>query len=463
MPVPASVIEVFESNKIAYQLTASKRRLESARAAIAPGSESTCIVKSMVLQDSQGQLQILLPSDHILDLNAIKSQFGRELEALSPQDYQSLLETHELNAIPAVPEWQGLPTMIDTNLLSHKTLLLDTGDTEQMLELQLSDFQSIIKSSHIGELAVPAPQVPDSAEMDQEQILHSLKNFTELRIKQRLEDTLELPPLPETAQRIIKLRADPDADISDLSNIVELDPSLASQVVSWASSPYYKAPGKIKSVHDAIVRVLGFDMVLNLALGLALGKTMNKEVIKAQQIRTYWQHAVCVAATVEGLVTSISREHRPGFGMAYLSGLLNNFGYLVLAEVFPPYFQSLTRHFDTNPHMPAASIEQYLVGVSSCQMSSWLMEFWNMPEEVVVALRHQNNPYYEGEHAAYPKLIYLAKQLLANKGFAIGAPEEIPDALFESLHLDRESAEITVENILESADDLEAIAEKIQG
>ncbi|MGB0439456.1 MAG: hypothetical protein ACPGFC_05040, partial [Paracoccaceae bacterium] len=26
------------------------------------------------------------------------------------------------------------------------------------------------------------------------------------------------------------------------------------------------------SIHDAIVRVLGFDMVLNLALGLALGK-----------------------------------------------------------------------------------------------------------------------------------------------------------------------------------------------
>lgn len=54
--------------------------------------------------------------------------------------------------------------------------------------------------------------------------------------------------------------------------MVETDPALAAQVVSWAASPYYASPGKIRSVEDAIVRVLGFDLVINLALGLALGK-----------------------------------------------------------------------------------------------------------------------------------------------------------------------------------------------
>lgn len=57
--------------------------------------------------------------------------------------------------------------------------------------------------------------------------------------------------------------------------MVETDPALAAQVVSWAASPYYASPGKIRSVEDAIVRVLGFDLVINLALGLALGKTLS--------------------------------------------------------------------------------------------------------------------------------------------------------------------------------------------
>lgn len=462
MPVPASILEILESNQIAYQLKTTQARLAYTREALEQKRDS-CLVKSLVLQDSQGKLLVLLPADYILDLAAVKSQFGRNLESLPDQELASMLEQQNLLTVPAIPEWQGLSTLVDASLLRHPTLILDTGDNDQQLELQLMDFQSIIKSACVGEIAVPAPHVPDSAEMDQEQIVHSLKNFTQLRIRQRLEDTLDLPPLPETAQRIIKLRADPDADISDLSNIVELDPSLAAQVVSWASSPYYSAPGKIKSVHDAIVRVLGFDMVLNLALGLALGRSMNTSVMNAKQLKTYWQNAVCTAAAVEGLVTSIPRENRPGFGMAYLSGLLNNFGHLILAEVFPPYFANLTRHFDVNPHLPTASVEQQLIGVSSCQMSGWLMQSWNMPQEIVVAMRQQNNPFYEGEHAAYAKLVFVARQLLINKGYTYGHYQDIPRTVYDELHLDEETAQITVENILESAADLESIAEKIQG
>lgn len=464
MPVPASVMQILESANIAYQLKAnSQARFISNRATLGQPATEACAVKALALQDTQGRLQVLLPADHMLDLAAVKSQFGRQLEAVPASEIAPLLQQQSLKTIPAIPEWQGMTTLVDASLLRHQTLWLDTGDGEQMLELKQGDFKNIIKTTCVGEMAVPAPRLPDSAEMDREQILYSLKNFTTLRIKQRLEETLELPPLPETAQRIIKLRADPDADISDLSNIVELDPSLAAQVVSWASSPYYSAPGKIKSVHDAIVRVLGFDMVLNLALGLALGRTLNTKVMNQKQIKAYWQNAVCTAAVVEGLVTSITREHRPGFGMAYLSGLLNNFGYLVLAEVFPPYFTNLARHLDANPHIPGSSVEQHLLGVSSCQIASWLLDAWHMPQEVVAAMRHQHNPYYQGEHHAYAKLVYVARQLLANRGFANGVYQEIPDIVYEDLRLDPSAAAVTVENILESADDLQAIAEKIQG
>lgn len=102
---------------------------------------------------------------------------------------------------------------------------------------------------------------------------------------------MELPALPETAERIIHLRVDPNGDVSDLAQIVERDPSLAAQVVSWAASPYYSAPGKIKSIQDAIVRVLGFDMVLNLALGLALGKTVSLPKDGPHGATSYWRQA----------------------------------------------------------------------------------------------------------------------------------------------------------------------------
>lgn len=465
MPVPANVIEMLESNKIAYQLRASHARICHSRLALeatANVTEDSCLVKSLVLCDHQGRVQVLLPANRMLDLASIETQFGRALERLPQPEMNSLLGDQDVIAVPAIPSWQGMTTLVDASLLSHPVLWLETGDHSQLLEVQQADFQSIIRSACVGQLSVVAPRVPTNAEADKQQISHSIKTFTQLRIKQRLEETLELPPLPDTAQKIIRLRANPDADISDLSNIVELDSSLAAQVVSWASSPYYSAPGKIRSIHDAIVRVLGFDMVLNLALGLALGKSFNAQAMSSAQLKDYWRNAVCVAATVEGLVTSIAREHRPSFGMAYLSGLLYNFGQFILAEVFPPYYNNVRRHCDVNPHLPEASIEQQLIGVSSCQITAWLMKTWTMPEEVLVAIRHQNNPAYKGDHDIYPKLVYVAKQLLANHGFGGRCYRELPANLLDELRLDRETADVTVSNILESADDLHAIADLIQ-
>ncbi|MDO6423889.1 aminoacyl-tRNA deacylase and HDOD domain-containing protein [Saccharophagus degradans] len=459
MSVNTSILEMLENRQVAYNITGMD---EATKLRLIPSTNMVCIVKAVLVQDAKSRCQVLVPSNTIVDVDAMFRHFGRSFEGIPCQEISPLLEKQQLISVPAIPRWQGLPTLVDASILRYEKLLLESGDGERWVEVSQEDFQSIIDASSVGTFAGSMPS-SDSAADDEAQIFDSVKRFTQLRIKQRLDETLELPPLPETAQRIIKLRADPNADISDLTNIVEIDPSLAAQVVSWAASPYYSAPGKIKSVHDAIVRVLGFDMVLNLALGLALGRTITSSAASQKQLDDYWRASVYSAAAVEGLVTSIGREHRPSFGMAYLSGLLNNFGFLVLAEVFPPYFSNISRLQLANPHVPNASVEQFLLGVSGNQVASWLLGNWNMPEEVIVALRQQNNLDFKGEHNVYSKLIYVAKQLLAEKGFGSSYPQALPDSLFQELHLDRETAEITIENILESGSDLNEIAEKMRG
>lgn len=460
MTLPASVLEMLDTQKINYNIAhiAAEKQLS-----VVPNANAHCVVKSILVQDAQTRTQVLIPSDAILDLDAMFRHFGRNFDGVPAEEVKPLISKHELSSLPAIPRWQGMPTIVDSSLLKKETLWLDSGDSEQLVEMKQADFADIITDKNVGDITAKLPVTQSDMAKDEAQILDSVTRFTQLRIKQRLEETLELPPLPETAQRIIKLRADPNADINDLTNIVEIDPSLAAQVVSWASSPYYSAPGKIKSVHDAIVRVLGFDMVMNLSLGLALGKTMSNKVLGKKQIENYWRGAVFTAAAVEGLVTSIGREHRPSFGMAYLSGLLNNFGYLVMAEIFPPYFSNIERMSQANNHLPSSMIEQHLLGVSGGQVASWLFNVWSMPEEVVTALRYSQDLEYDGSHQVYAKLIYLAQRMLANAGFGNGVGGAISNELFNELHLDRETAEITISNILESSDDLDEIAEKMRG
>lgn len=469
MSVPASVKQLLEKQNVSYSVSSTmapqdsdlnvptllhEQRLRIAGAA-----------KSLILQDTQGRVQVVIPANCLLDIDAANKQLGRTMRATSSGELRAFFDKHQLASVPALPKLGGMVTLVDERLLTQEVVLLDSG-ADELLEVNRDDFAHLVSDAVVGDVCMPLADLEARLKQVNDvesQITQSVKTFTTKRIRQRLEETLELPPLPETAQRIIKLRVDPNADISDLANIVETDPSLAAQVVSWASSPYYSAPGKIKSIHDAIVRVLGFDMVLNLALGLALGKTMNMPKDGPNGASPYWQQAVYTAATVEGLVTAIAREHRPGFGMAYLSGLLHNFGWLVLAEVFPPHFSVICRYMEANTHVPPHLVEFHVLGVTREHLASWLMQLWSMPEEVVVALTHQNSPDCDMEHGEYAKLLFVAQRLLQRQGIGQGPRLEIPESVFRQLHLDPEKAEQTVETILASSGDLDNIAQQLNG
>lgn len=463
MPVPSSVQSLLSKQNVHYQV--SDVPLDENERALWHDQHlrTMSAAKSVILQDTKGRVQVIYAADRLLDLKAVNRQLNRELHAAKPEDITKFCVSHNLQSIPALPKLAGLLTLIDRSLVERSELLADSGDDHQLLRFSREEFQQIMDDATICDIAVPLEplEVDDTSSSDTDQILGAVRNFTQLRIKQRLEETLELPPLSDTAQRIIKLRVNPNADISDLAQIVETDPSLAAQVVSWAASPYYSAPGKIKSIHDAIVRVLGFDMVLNLALGLSLGKAMTIPKEGPHGSLPYWQQAVYMAATIEGLVTAIPRDHRPSFGMAYLCGLLHNFGYLIMAEVFPPYFHSYCELADANPHVDHQVIERHLLGITREQLSASLMSLWSMPEEVVVGLRHQSNPHYQGEYATYAKLVFVAQRLLHQHNIGRGPKLAIPPQVFEDLHLDPEKAHTTVANIIESSDDLKHIANEL--
>jgi HD-like signal output (HDOD) protein len=269
---------------------------------------------------------------------------------------------------------------------------------------------------------------------------------------------LEIPPLPETAQRIIKLRVDPYADMRALTTIVETDPALAAQVVSWAASPYYAAPGKIKSVHDAIVRVLGFDLVLNLALGLALGKSLSLPKDAPKGFTSYWHQAVYGATAVESLVGCIRADYRPTIGVAYLTGLLHNFGHLIMAEVFPPHFSTYCRYQEANRGLDYTVIERFLLGITRDQLAGWLMRLWSMPDEVCYGLRFQNEAAYTGPGHVYANLVFVAMRLLRKHGIGNAPLEEIPDELFQRLHLDQEKALQAIQQVVDASEEINNIA-----
>lgn len=453
--ISALVNKVFEQN--AEQLSSADQPQVVDSANISHDK----IIKMLLMSDTLGRVQVIYPANGMLEVDALNQKLGRSLEALPDEDVANVIAQYEITKLPAIPDITGLPAIIDEQVLELDEIYLESDTSEQLIKLSKTGFAVLTKKAKVISFVVPISQIHcnlSKPAADLEQINQAIEKFTSLRIKQRLEDTLELPPLPQSAQDIIRLRANPDAGADELADIIERDPSLAAQVVSWASSSFYNAPGKIKSVHDAIVRVLGFDMVMNLAMGLALGKTLKVPQDQPAGYAPYWQQAMWMALGTTSLISRIDPSERPGFGLSYLSGLLHNFGYLVLAHIFPPHFKLMCRYIEANRHLDTAYIEHFLLGITREQIGGQLMSVWNMPEEVITALRHQKSPESAEEHAQYACLLQLTHHLLAAEGLLPGGPQEIDESLYDRLHISKEKAHESIQQLLGSQEDVAVIA-----
>lgn len=282
-----------------------------------PGLNPARKVQAVLLEDAVGALMVLFPQNQLLDLNRLTELTGRRLIAVSPERVARMLGKHDLSLLPGLPPLTSSPCLYEGSLLNEPNLLVHSGEAGLLLEIASDDFKTMLTKASAAQFGEPLSNIRpnlDRPNDDREEITQAMQAFTARRIQQRLEATIEIPPLADTAQKIIKLRVDPNATIDDITGVVETDPSLAAQVVSWAASPYYASPGKIRSVEDAIVRVLGFDLVINLALGLALGKTLSLPKDHPHQATPYWHQSIYTAAVIEGLTRAMPRAQRPAPG-----------------------------------------------------------------------------------------------------------------------------------------------------
>lgn len=443
-------VDIQETNTSEHQaLTSFNVRDEYAKA----------YVHIIYLKDDDGLVQALIAQNQILDVQYFKQVLGRqELRALSKTEVSRLKTNLSENTLAPIIQLHDAPAYVDSSLIKNPHLFIATSDSS-WIKIEKKCFKKMYGEAKVMPIGVLVPPSEKSNESrDSADVNQAIMQFTSLRIKQRLSETLDLPPLPETAKRIMDLRSDVNADTPSLSTAIELDPAMSAQVISWARSPFYGAPkDSIKTVEDAILRVLGFDLVMNLALGLALGKTIKAPRNEVIGYNSFWQQSVMMATLCSELSRLVNIEDKPSPGLAYLCGLMHNFGYLILAQVFPPQFQALSLYMRTNQHVDATHIEKHILGMSKEQISSLIFKQWQLPDELVVAIRQQKKPYFDGEHCQYSLLINLAHQALRRQGYGHGPVGELCPEILAKLNVSAQEVEDKASSLISKLDTMSAI------
>ncbi len=185
--------------------------------------------RALIVGDDTNKMHLIAPDAAIVDLTVLSNWSGRQLR------------TESFEPIAAIPGFYEHPLVVDRRVAEWDRLALATERPDEYVTLTHAEFNRGAAKASVVDFCIdigaePTPRQPHD---DRERVIASITAFTELRIRQRLDQTLTIPPLPEATRRILELKADPDFNLRDLTRVVEADPSLSARIIGWANSAYY--------------------------------------------------------------------------------------------------------------------------------------------------------------------------------------------------------------------------------
>lgn len=402
-------------------------------------------VKSVLLKSGKAYLMAIVRADQVLEMKTVNRLFQREFETCNAAEIRRLMPQCAPQALPPVPAAYELRAIMDKSISGMEKVYFASGVSGLFISASGKDFARLQQDtwkSHSIASAAPAARI-DTPTRDS--------------MRQQVQRVNELPAMPGLAAELIRIRNNPYAHASELAAVIEQDPSLSAQLLRYASA--YQ--GDIESVEQAIVRVLGMDFVLDVAFGLSLGRAFNNPQAGPLGLDNFWRHSVYCAALTQKLCHAIEFTRRPPSGMAYLAGLLHNFGILLLGHLFPAQFERLNKAVAANPGRSILELERETIGVSHTELGLWLMDAWDMPREIAEAVTEHHNPAHSGDFSTYANLVYIANALLKRHAIGDGVEVAIPQSLLDRFGLSHEQIEAALGSVLQGRAELDFMAAKM--
>jgi len=278
-------------------------------------------------------------------------------------------------------------------------------------------------------------------------------------LRHRLEEGVDLPVLPEVAHELLLLRNRSEVESGTLVGIIAKDPVISAQMLSYARMSGFGYGERIKTLDDAISLVMGQDKAIHMALGLSAGRSMPVELDGPLGLRAFWQNSLNCALLTQALAKELPSEYKANPGLSYLAGLFHDMGFLVFGSLYPDEFSTLNRLVSSYEWIETRELEFHCIGISHDMIGSYLMRAWNMPEEIVLAVGEHHFPDFDGQHAIYPKLVYLADLLMRMRNQSLLLDE--PWAKFEKIGLDEAAVQRATKHVEMILPELEHMAEEL--
>ena len=147
--------------------------------------------------------------------------------------------------------------------------------------------------------------------------------------------------------------------------------------------------------------------------------------------------------------------------MAYLVGLLHNFGLLLMGHIFTEEYSVLNRAATESAQLDIEQLERDLFGITHAEIGAWLMAYWDMPDDVQTSLKELSQGTGMTDMNPYTRVLQLAADLLELHENPQSARLDRLEELLSLTGLSLEQVQTVFTKIQEDAFGLEEIATRL--
>lgn len=230
-------------------------------------------------------------------------------------------------------------------------------------------------------------------------------------IRYQISQIRELPPLPQSVQRLIEIIQNEVESSEELESIISYDQAVTANVLKIANSSYYGYRKMVKAISRAIV-IIGFDQAKSICLcTLLMNFFSNGRSIDPVFRERLWKHAFSTSK----VASEISR-HRPWMHCeeAAVLGLLHDIGHLVMAAYFGDQFKFIM-DLASKRKSPPWYVEMQM-GFVHTEIGKYLARRWALPESFQAVIEFHHSPDRCSSYRSEVRLIYLA-DVIANSPY----------------------------------------------
>ena len=243
-----------------------------------------------------------------------------------------------------------------------------------------------------------------------------------LERKDQILAVKDLPTLPKVLDEVSRLVKDPDSSTEQIAKLISMDQVLSAKVLKMVNSPIYGFPGRISSIHHALV-LLGFNVLRGVIVSTSVMDMMNQAMVGL------WEHSVGCALASSTIARFIGLKDVEDVSVA---GLLHDLGKVVTAVQLPEMKVGIDAAVKTQD-LSYLDAEKAFMGFGHDRVNTWIADHWKLPPSIKEGMGYHHKPQLARIYPEVACCVHLGDFMVRVFEYGSGGDDNVlymePDAL----------------------------------